>query len=171
MSTILGWNKYCILTKSIYSNSRLQHKAPNDQIKQGSEGVFWTAVRVGLRTGGRGFGATKASWRVVGSGRRVFGEAGCRHEEKREAKLVALPPAHDSYGARGQGVSGAVLALRRVAVGGSRGRVIDHRIKHLIIKTQSKWRNYGFTWVMGPSVSLRPTNSDCNMTIWVLKYS
>jgi hypothetical protein len=120
---------------------------------------------VGLRTGGRGFGATKASWRVVGSGRRVFGEAGCRHEEKREAKLVALPPAHDSYGARGQGVSGAVLALRRVAVGGSRGRVIDHRIKHLIIKTQSKWRNYGFTWVMGPSVSLRPTNSDCNMTI------
>jgi hypothetical protein len=27
MSTILGWNKYCILTKNIYSNSRLQHKS------------------------------------------------------------------------------------------------------------------------------------------------
>jgi hypothetical protein len=38
-----------------------------------------------------------------------FWEACCRHEEKeREAKLVALPPAHGSYAARAQGVSGAV---------------------------------------------------------------
>jgi hypothetical protein len=95
-------------------------QAPTQSSKRSNQ----TRLRRGFLNGGscgtaywgRGFGATKASWRVVGSGRRVFGEAGCRHEEKREAKLVALPPAHDSYRARGRGAKASAARCWRFDV-------------------------------------------------------
>lgn len=42
---------------------------------------------------------------LVGSCRPVFGRPAAATRKKREAKLVALPPAHRSYAARAQGVS------------------------------------------------------------------
>lgn len=49
---------------------------------------------------------------LVGSCRPVFGKPAAatrkKREREREAKLVALPPAHGSYAARAKGVSGAV---------------------------------------------------------------
>lgn len=66
------------------------------------------ARRWGL-TGEWGSGATKALAHRVACGVRPAARlwaacCRCRHEEKGEAKLVALPPSHESYGERGAAV-------------------------------------------------------------------
>lgn len=105
-------------------------------------------------TGEWGFGATKGSWPPRGRGVRParLWEACCCHEEKRQAKLVALPPAHERLKAtelRGAGPR----RQRRGGVATCGGwwaeRTSDRRIEQLMIKTQNKWRIY-----IGNAISL-----------------
>lgn len=107
--------------------------------------------------GGGGLGsATKASWPTARRGVRParLWEACCRHEEKRQAKLVALPPAHERLKATERRGAGP----RRQRRGGAATcggwwveRTSNRRIKQLMIKTQNKWRIY-----IGNAISLWP---------------